>query len=69
MTKSSNSRRRSLRSRIATTAAAAATWASRRTGRGSGGMIGGLIAQKIDPGILGQLGGGRPAAIITGTNG
>ncbi|MGV3113125.1 MurT ligase domain-containing protein [Corynebacterium freneyi] len=69
MTKSSKSRRMSPRSRIATAAAKAATWASRRTGRGSGGMIGGLIAQKIDPGILGQLGGGRPAAIITGTNG
>ena len=69
MTKSSNSRRMSPRSRLATTVAKAATWASRRTGRGSGGMIGGLIAQKLDPRILGQLGGGRPAAIITGTNG
>ena len=69
MTKSSKSRRMSPRSRIATAAAKAATWASRRTGRGSGGMIGGLIAQKLDPRILGQLGGGRPAAIITGTNG
>ncbi|WP_295624685.1 MurT ligase domain-containing protein [uncultured Corynebacterium sp.] len=69
MTKRSKPRRMSLRSRVATTAAKAATWASRRTGRGSGGMIGGLVAQKLDPGILGQLGGDRPAAIITGTNG
>ncbi|MBV7294443.1 DUF1727 domain-containing protein [Corynebacterium sp. TAE3-ERU12] len=57
------------RSRLAATAARAATWASRTTGRGAGGMIGGLIALKIDPHILAGLGGGRPAAIITGTNG
>ncbi|MDO5030925.1 MAG: MurT ligase domain-containing protein [Corynebacterium sp.] len=58
-----------LRARIATAAAHAATWASRKSGRGAGGMIGGLIAQKIDPRILASLGKGRPAAIITGTNG
>lgn len=58
-----------LRARFATSAAHAATWASRKSGRGAGGMIGGLIAQKIDPRILASLGKGRPAAIITGTNG
>lgn len=57
------------RSRLAAAAARAATWASRATGRGAGGMIGGLVAQRLDPRILGSLGGGRPAAIITGTNG
>lgn len=57
------------KTRFAATAARAATWASRATGKGSGGMIGGLIAQKLDPRILAGLGGGRPAAIITGTNG
>ena len=69
MTKSSKSRRMSPRSRIATAAAKAATWASRRTGRGSGGMIGGLVAQAIDPTIMAQLGDGRPCALVTGTNG
>lgn len=58
-----------LRASLATTAAKSATWASRKTGRGAGGMIGGLIAQKIDPRIMASLGKDRPAAIITGTNG
>lgn len=58
-----------LRATLATTAAKGATWASRASGRGAGGMIGGLIAQKIDPRIMASLGKGRPAAIITGTNG
>ena len=59
----------SLRSRVATAAADAATWASRKTGRGAGGMIGGLIAGAIDPNLLTNLGGNRPVALITGTNG
>lgn len=46
-----------------------ATWASKKTGRGSGGMIGGLVANFIDPNLLEQLGAGRPCAIVTGTNG
>ena len=58
-----------LRSTAAITAAKLATKASRATGRGAGGMIGGLIAGAIDPGILEQLGGGRPAVLVTGTNG
>ncbi|MCT1451673.1 MurT ligase domain-containing protein [Corynebacterium sp. p3-SID1145] len=58
-----------LRSTTAVTAAKLATKASRATGRGAGGMIGGLIAGAIDPGILEQLGGGRPAVLVTGTNG
>lgn len=32
-------------------------------------MIGGLIADKIDPNIMEALGGGRPLAMVTGTNG
>lgn len=58
-----------LRSTTAVTAAKLATKASRATGRGAGGMIGGLIAGAIDPGILERLGGGRPAVLVTGTNG
>lgn len=60
---------REIRSTLAVSAAKLATQASKATGRGSGGMIGGLIAEKIDPHIMTNLGGGRPVAIITGTNG
>ena len=58
-----------LRSRAATLAADAATWASRKTGRGAGGMIGGLIAGAIDPNLMAHLAGGRPTVLVTGTNG
>lgn len=55
-------------------AADLATWASRKTGRGSGGMIGGLIAGTIDPNLLAHLGdpkdgSHRPTVLVTGTNG
>ena len=46
-----------------------ATWASQKTGRGSGGMIGGLVARLIYPNILTELGHNRPVIIVTGTNG
>ncbi|CAB0845946.1 hypothetical protein FRC0393_00288 [Corynebacterium diphtheriae] len=58
-----------LRTRLAIGAAAVATTASRATGRGSGGMIGGLIAEKIDPNIMQSLAKRRPTALVTGTNG
>ena len=57
------------RTRAAIGRARLATFASRATGRGSGGMIGGLVAEKIDPQIMKNLGFGRPVALITGTNG
>lgn len=60
---------RRLRSNVASAAASLATTASRVTGRGSGGMIGGLVANAIDPTILEKLGKGRPAVLVTGTNG
>ncbi|NLA55857.1 MAG: Mur ligase family protein [Corynebacterium humireducens] len=60
---------RRLRSRAATTAAQLATTASRLTGRGAGGMIGGLVANAIDPTIMENLGRGRPTVLVTGTNG
>lgn len=66
MTDSSNM---SLRGRLASLTGRAATWASQKTGRGSGGMIGGLIARRLDPNILPQLAGDTPAVIVTGTNG
>ena len=58
-----------LRTSVATTAAKVATTASRATGRGAGGMIGGLVAKAIDPSIMAQLGKGRPTVLVTGTNG
>ena len=60
---------RRLRSTAATTAARLATTASRLTGRGAGGMIGGLVANAIDPTIMDKLGRGRPTVLVTGTNG
>lgn len=60
---------RRLRSTAASTAARLATTASRLSGRGAGGMIGGLVANAIDPTIMDKLGGGRPAVLVTGTNG
>ncbi|MFF2086624.1 MurT ligase domain-containing protein [Nocardia sp. NPDC058176] len=59
----------SVRGRLALRAAAAASWASQKAGRGKGSMIGGLIALKIDPTIMTQLGRGRRTVLITGTNG
>ena len=47
----------------------AAATASRLSGRGSGGMIGGNIARRIDPQVLAHLAAGRRTMIITGTNG
>jgi UDP-N-acetylmuramyl tripeptide synthase len=57
------------RGRVALAAGAGARWASRVTGRGAGAMIGGLVAMTLDRSILGQLGTGRRAVVITGTNG
>lgn len=58
-----------LRTKLAVTSARLATTVSRATGRGSGGMIGGLVAEKIDPDIMRSLGKQRPVILVTGTNG
>ena len=57
------------RTHVATSVARLATVASRETGRGAGGMIGGLLADKIDPNVMHNLADGRPAVLVTGTNG
>src|ERR1700680_305476 len=57
------------RGRVAWAAGAGARWASRVTGRGAGAMIGGLVAMTLDRPILRQLGQGRRAVVVTGTNG
>ncbi|MFE7798263.1 MurT ligase domain-containing protein [Nocardia sp. NPDC057440] len=59
----------SVRGRLALRAAAAASWASQKAGRGKGSMIGGLIALKIDPTVMEQLGRGKRTVLVTGTNG
>ncbi|MBF6333400.1 Mur ligase family protein [Nocardia transvalensis] len=59
----------SVRGRLALRAAAAASWASQKAGRGKGSMIGGLIALRIDPTIMTQLGRDRRTVLVTGTNG
>ena len=58
-----------LRTRTALAAAATARWASRTAGRGKGSMIGGLVAEKIDPKIMSRLAAGKKTVLITGTNG
>ncbi|WP_149360378.1 Mur ligase family protein [Lolliginicoccus suaedae] len=59
----------SARGKLALRAARSASWASRKTGRGAGNMIGGLIALKIDKTILAQLASYRDTVLVTGTNG
>jgi UDP-N-acetylmuramyl tripeptide synthase len=58
-----------LRARLATTIGGAAGRVSRLAGRGDGSVIGGVIALRLDPGLLGQLAAGKQIAIVTGTNG
>ncbi|MBF0660957.1 Mur ligase family protein [Rhodococcus sp. (in: high G+C Gram-positive bacteria)] len=57
------------RGRFALRAAKAAAWASQKAGRGKGSMIGGLIALKIEPTLMKQVGHGRRTVLVTGTNG
>ncbi|WP_241387497.1 Mur ligase family protein [Rhodococcus sp. CH91] len=57
------------RGRLALRAARAAAWASQKAGRGKGSMIGGLVALKIEPALMKQLGHGRRTVLVTGTNG
>jgi UDP-N-acetylmuramyl tripeptide synthase len=58
-----------LRTRFAIAAARAAAAVSRATGRGSGGVIGGRVALKLDPQALRELARGRIVVLVTGTNG
>ncbi len=64
-----DSRRRPLRSRLATGAGRLARSASRMLGRGSGGMIGGEVALALDPRVLSELAAGVRCVTVTGTNG
>src|ERR1700709_2101726 len=57
------------RTRLALWAERFASGTSRRLGRGSGEMIGGKVALRVDPDVLASVAAGRPAACVSGTNG
>src|SRR5437762_3865386 len=57
------------RTRLAAVLGHAASGASRRLGRGDGSVIGGRVLLAVDPGALARLARGRPAALVSGTNG
>jgi lipid II isoglutaminyl synthase (glutamine-hydrolysing) len=58
-----------LRARVATTIGGAAGRVSRLAGRGDGSVIGGVIALRLEPGLLGMLAAGKQVVLVTGTNG
>jgi len=58
-----------LRARVATTIGEAAGRVSRLAGRGDGSVIGGVIALRLEPGLLGMLAAGKQVVLVTGTNG
>jgi UDP-N-acetylmuramyl tripeptide synthase len=57
------------RARAALAASRAASGLSARLGRGRGTVIGGAVAARIDPRLLGHLALGRTTAFISATNG
>jgi UDP-N-acetylmuramyl tripeptide synthase len=58
-----------LRSVTALSAGRAAATLSQAVGRGSGTMIGGRLALRLDPRVLATVAGGRRPVLVTGTNG
>ncbi|WP_312868704.1 Mur ligase family protein [Amycolatopsis pithecellobii] len=58
-----------VRTRLAVGAGRFAATVSRRFGTGEGGVIGGRVAQVLDPGALRRLGRDRTVVLVTGTNG
>jgi UDP-N-acetylmuramyl tripeptide synthase len=59
----------SARARLAVTAGRAAAAVSRAAGRGSGSVIGGRVALKLDPDLLSRLAGHLEVVLISATNG
>jgi UDP-N-acetylmuramyl tripeptide synthase len=57
------------RARLAVTAGRLTSAASRVAGRGSGGVIGGRLALKVDPGLLARLAAPLDVVLVSGTNG
>lgn len=58
-----------LRARVATSIGGAAGRVSRLAGRGDGSVIGGVIALRLEPGLLGMLAADKQVVLVTGTNG
>lgn len=58
-----------LRGSLAKSAGRLASWASKKSGRGSGGVIGGRVALALDPNVLEKLSRDKRIVIVTGTNG
>lgn len=58
-----------VRARLALGAGRAAGWLSQALGKGSGSMIGGRLALRLDPGVLRAVAGERRSVLVTGTNG
>ncbi|MDT0347202.1 MurT ligase domain-containing protein [Streptomyces litchfieldiae] len=59
----------SARARLAVTAGKAAAAVSRAAGRGSGSVIGGKVALKVDPDLLSRLAGHLEVVLVSATNG
>ncbi|MGW5423873.1 MurT ligase domain-containing protein [Streptomyces sp. NPDC003943] len=59
----------SARSKLAVTAGKAAAAVSRAAGRGSGSVIGGRVALKLDPDLLGALAQHLDVVLVSATNG
>lgn len=57
------------RSRLAVTAGKAAAAVSRAAGRGSGSVIGGRVALRVDPELLSRLAGHLDVVLVSATNG
>ncbi|MDT0265984.1 MurT ligase domain-containing protein [Streptomyces sp. DSM 44915] len=59
----------SARSKLAVTAGKAAAAVSRAAGRGSGSVIGGKVALRVDPELLSRLAGHLDVVLVSATNG
>ncbi|SEL92195.1 MurT ligase domain-containing protein [Streptacidiphilus jiangxiensis] len=57
------------RAKLAVTAGKAAAAVSRAAGRGSGSVIGGRVALKLDPDLLRQVSAGLDVVLVSATNG
>jgi UDP-N-acetylmuramyl tripeptide synthase len=58
-----------VRARVAIRVGAAASWASRSTGRGSGATLPGTLGLRVAPDLMSQLASGRDIAVVSATNG
>ncbi len=68
-TMAGNSEPLSPRAKLAVTAGKAAAAVSRAAGRGSGSVIGGRVALKLDPDLLARLAGHLDVVLVSATNG